>query len=282
MVGILGKSQALIADAIHSLSDFGTDIVVIIGSFFSSKPIDEDHNYGHGKIETLCSFIVGIVLLIVGFGILKTGFESIYKVLFKKEIIATPSMAALVVAIISIISKEILYQYTIYYSKKIDSSSLKANAWHHRSDSFSSIGTSIGIGGAIILGHSWTILDPIASVIVSFLIIKTAIDILKSCVNELIEVSLPKEQNDKICMIACKTDGVKNIHKLRTRRVGTSTVIDIHLRIDGDKTIKEGHEIAHSVIDNLKREFGNDLIVNTHVEPFSEETDSLKTTHHIQ
>ena len=265
--GIIGKSQALIADGIHSLSDLGTDFITICGSIFSNKPIDEDHNYGHGKIETLVSFIEGLVLFGVGLLIFKNGSESIYKVLFKNYSIPVPNIITIFIAILSIVSKEILYNYTIFYSKKVDSTSLNAKAWHHRSDAFSSIGVAVGIGGAIILGNKWTILDPIASLVVSFLIIRVAIDIIKSSVNELVEVSLPKEQNEKIYEIAHNTEGVENTHKLRTRKVGTNIVIDLQIIINGDKTIREGHKIAHKVVDNLKKEFGNEIIVNTHVEP---------------
>ena len=189
IAGFLSNSAAMIADAVHSLSDFLTDIVVMIFVRISSKEEDENHHYGHGKFETLATVIIGIVLVAVGLGIMKNGIVSIVEVA-KGNSIKSPGIIALVAAIVSIIVKEILYRYTVIKGKKLDSPSVVANAWHHRSDAFSSIGTALGIGGAIILGNKWTILDPIAAVIVSFFILKVAYQLTKAGLDELLEKSL--------------------------------------------------------------------------------------------
>lgn len=170
--GLQGRSAAMLADGVHSLSDFFTDIVVLIGFKFTEKPEDEDHNYGHGKYETLATLVISLALVFVGFKILASGISNIYGVLIQGKTLEKPGVIALVAAIISIISKELLYHYTKGIGQRIKSSAVIANGWHHRSDAFSSMGTFIGIGGAIFLGNKWIILDPIASVIVSFLSLK--------------------------------------------------------------------------------------------------------------
>ena len=194
--GILGHSAALVADAVHSLSDFATDIIVIVFVRISGKPEDEDHKYGHGKYETLATAVIGLILFAVGIGILVNGATAVGDFL-KGKVLPAPSIVALIVAAISIISKEILYRYTINEGKKLNSQAVIANAWHHRSDAFSSIGTLIGIGGAIFLGEKWRILDPIAAIVVSGFIMKVAIDLLKPCIDELLERSLPAETEQK-------------------------------------------------------------------------------------
>ena len=192
IAGILGHSAAMIADAVHSLSDFATDIVVLIFTRISNKPQDKNHDYGHGKYETLATAIIGIVLFAVGASICWNGLQAIQTV-WQGGRLPAPGMLAFAGAIISIVSKELIYRYTIHVGRKINSSAVIANAWHHRSDAFSSIGTAIGIGGAIVLGESWSVLDPMAAVVVSFFIMKVAVQLLKPCVDELTEKSLPTE-----------------------------------------------------------------------------------------
>ena len=266
IAGILGHSAAMIADAVHSLSDFATDIVVLIFTRISNKPQDKNHDYGHGKYETLATAIIGIVLFAVGAGICWNGLRAIQTV-WQGGRLPVPGMLAFAGAIISIVSKELIYRYTIHVGRKINSSAVIANAWHHRSDAFSSIGTAMGIGGAIALGESWSVLDPMAAVIVSFFIMKVSVQLLKPCVDELTEKSLPDEIEKEICLIAENTPGVSAIHNLRTRRIGNHYAIEIHHRMDGHITLYEAHAKASVIENKLKEKYGNETHVGIHVEP---------------
>lgn len=264
--GILGHSSAMIADAIHSLSDFVTDIIVLFFVRISSKPADISHKYGHGKFETLATSFIGFALLVVGVGIFVEGVGNIIAVI-KGKTLQAPGVIALVAAIISIISKELIYQYTIYCGKKLNSQAVIANAWHHRSDAFSSIGTLIGIAGAIFLGEKWRVLDPIAAVIVSLFILKVAIDILKNSLEELMEHSLSDAEEDEIMRIILSIDGVKSPHHLRTRRIGNRVAIEVHIRMNGDMTLTKAHQITTEVEQQLKLRFGENAHIGIHTEP---------------
>lgn len=266
IAGILGHSAAMIADAVHSLSDFATDIVVLIFTRISNKPQDKNHDYGHGKYETLATAIIGIVLFAVGASICWNGLQAIQTV-WQGGRLPAPGMLAFAGAIISIVSKELIYRYTIHVGRKINSSAVIANAWHHRSDAFSSIGTAIGIGGAIVLGESWSVLDPMAAVVVSFFIMKVSVQLLKPCVDELTEKSLPDEIEKEICLIAENTPGVSAIHNLRTRRIGNHYAIEMHVRMDGHLTLYEAHAKASVIENKLKEKYGNETHVGIHVEP---------------
>lgn len=266
IAGILGHSAAMIADAVHSLSDFATDIVVLIFTRISNKPQDKNHDYGHGKYETLATAIIGIVLFAVGASICWNGLQAIQTV-WQGGRLPAPGMLAFAGAIISIVSKELIYRYTIHVGRKINSSAVIANAWHHRSDAFSSIGTAMGIGGAIALGESWSVLDPMAAVIVSFFIMKVSVQLLKPCVDELTEKSLPDEIEKEICLIAENTPGVSAIHNLRTRRIGNHYAIEMHVRMDGHLTLYEAHAKASVIENKLKEKYGNETHVGIHVEP---------------
>lgn len=266
IAGFLSSSAAMIADAVHSLSDFMTDIVVMVFVRISSKEEDENHHYGHGKFETLATVIIGIVLVAVGLGIMKNGITSIIEVA-KGNTIKTPGIIALVAAIVSIIVKEILYRYTVIKGKKLDSPSVVANAWHHRSDAFSSIGTTLGIGGAILLGNKWTILDPIAAIIVSFFIFKVAYQMTKAGLDELLEKSLPKEIEKKIIEILLSFDETSSPHHLRTRRIGKSYSIEVHIRMNGAMSLYDAHQITVDIEKKLKEELHKDIFINIHMEP---------------
>ena len=266
IAGILGHSAAMIADAVHSLSDFATDIVVLIFTRISNKPQDKNHDYGHGKYETLATAIIGIVLFAVGASICWNGLQAIQTV-WQGGRLPAPGMLAFAGAIISIVSKELIYRYTIHVRPKINSSEVIAYAWHHRSDAFSSIGTAIGIGGAIVLGESWSVLDPMAAVVVSFFIMKVAVQLLKPCVDELTEKSLPDEIEKEICLITENTPGVSAIHNLRTRRIGNHYAIEMHIRMDGHLTLYEAHAKASVIENKLKEKYGNETHVGIHVEP---------------
>lgn len=264
--GILGHSAALVADAVHSLSDFATDIIVIVFVRISGKPEDEDHKYGHGKYETLATAAIGLILFAVGIGILVNGATSVGDFL-KGKVLPAPSIVALIVAAFSIISKEILYRYTINEGKKLNSQAVIANAWHHRSDAFSSIGTLIGIGGAIFLGEKWRILDPIAAIVVSGFIMKVAIDLLKPCIDELLERSLPAETEQKILELITSFPEVSSPHHLRTRRVGNHFAIEVHIRMDGQTTLEMAHHTATLIERRIKEEFGPETHIGIHMEP---------------
>ena len=266
IAGFLGHSSALVADAVHSLSDFVTDIIVIVFVKISGKPEDDDHRYGHGKYETLATALIGLALFAVGIGLLVSGATKVAEVI-KGAILPSPSMIALVAAAVSIISKEILYRYTVRVGKKLDSQAVIANAWHHRSDAFSSIGTLVGIGGAIFLGEKWRILDPIAAIVVSGFIIKVSIDLIKPAVEELLERSLPAETEKHILNIISSFPEVSSPHHLRTRRIGNHIAIEVHLRMDGKTSLEEAHKVATNVERKLKEEFGPDTHIGIHMEP---------------
>ena len=266
IAGIVGHSAALVADAIHSLSDFVTDIIVILFVKISSKPEDENHDYGHGKYETLATAIIGLILFFVGVGILVNGTNSVIGAL-RGEVLASPSIAALIIAGLSIITKEALYQYTVIKGKDLNSQALTANAWHHRSDALSSIGTLIGIGGAICLGERWRILDPIAAIVVSLFIMRVGLQLLKPCIDELLERSLPADTEQKIVDILLSFAEVSAPHHLRTRRIGNHIAIEVHIRMRGDMTLHEAHLVTQKIEAALKFEFGNTTHIGIHMEP---------------
>ena len=264
--GIAGHSAAMLADAVHSLSDFITDIVVIVFVRIAGKPEDKGHDYGHGKYETLATAIIGLLLLCVGFGIFWNGASSIYTFLRGGQL-ESPGVVALVAALVSIVSKEILYQYTVIQGKKLNSQAVIANAWHHRSDALSSIGTAIGIGGAILLGDHWRVLDPVAAVVVSFFIMKVSVRLLIPCVDELLEKSLPEDVEKEIEQTVLSFPGVSQPHHLRTRRIGNYYAIELHVRMDGQITLEEAHSTATAIENKLKEMFGKGTHVGIHVEP---------------
>lgn len=238
VAGVLGNSAAMIADAVHSLSDFLTDIVVIAFVKLSSKPADQDHDYGHGKYETVASSIIGMALVVVAVLLGWGGVEKIIQVA-KGEQLEQPGVIALVAAVLSVALKEWVFRITKKVALDVNSQALEANAWHHRSDAMSSVGTSIGIGGAVLLGKSWAVLDPIASVVVSIMILIAAFRLLRQASGELLEESLPKATEDKIESIVYQDKLVTDIHHLHTRRIGSIIAIEMHLRLPGDITLEE-------------------------------------------
>lgn len=264
--GIIGKSAAMTADAIHSLSDFLTDIVVIAFVNISGKESDENHHYGHGKFETFATLIIALVLFGVGAGILITGVGKIILSIGGNQI-EQPGMIAFWAAIISIVSKEILFRYTLKVGKEITSDAVIANGWHHRSDAFSSIGTALGISGAIFLGENWRILDPIAGVIVSFFIMKVAIDLSIPSIKELLESSLSVEITTEIEGIISSHPEIIRYHHLRTRKIGSIYAIDVHIKIDKETTFVRSHDIASELETELRNRFGKGTQTSIHTEP---------------
>ena len=268
IAGVVGRSSAMVADAVHSLSDFVTDVIVLIFVKIAGKPKDKSHDYGHGKFETFATMVIGAILIIAGLGLMANGINLIVKSCHGHEL-PQPTYLALVIAVISILSKEILYHYTLRAGIKLNSQAVRANAWHHRSDAISSFGTLVGVAGAMFLGHKWRILDPIAAVVVSFFIIKSGYDIMKPAVDELLERSLPDSEENRIREIARSVDGISHIVNLRTRRVGNTIAIDLTAKMDGSMTLCEAHDKATEAERLLRRQFGKDTIISIHMEPVS-------------
>lgn len=266
VAGVLGHSTALIADAVHSLSDFLTDIVVVVFVKIAGKPEDKDHHYGHGKYETLATAIIGASLLGVGVAICYNGACKIYQCI-AGEGIPRPGFIAFAAAIVSIVLKEWAYRFTVKTGRETGSQAVVANAWHHRSDALSSIGTAVGVGGALFLGAKWTVLDPIAAVIVSLFIIATALNLLKQTMDELMERSLPEDIENEILSIAGAEPEVSEIHHLRTRRVGNNIAMTMHLRLPGDITLYHAHEHASNIERRLRERFGSGTYIGLHLEP---------------
>lgn len=268
VAGIISNSAAMIADAVHSLSDFITDVVVIVFVKISSKPQDKSHDYGHGKFETLATLIIGIALLFIGMMILYNGASATYRCIWLGEELHRPGMIAFWAAIFSIILKEAVYQYTVFKGRNLNSQAVIANAWHHRSDAFSSIGTAVGIGGAIFLGDKWVVLDPIAAIVVSVFIINVSLKIIIKSINELLEKSLPDEIENEIIKVAESFDMVKDVHDLRTRRIGNNIAIEMHLLMDGNLSLQCTHNTTELIESELRKKYGEHTHIAIHVEPF--------------
>ena len=266
VAGIVGHSAAMVADAVHSLSDFVTDVIVLVFIHISGKPKDKSHDYGHGKYETLALTLIGVALLIVAIGILYSGAAKIY-VWANGGQLEAPGTLALWAALLSVLLKEAVYQYSMVKARQLNSQVVAANAWHHRSDALSSIGTAIGIGGAIFLGQRWTVLDPIASVVVGAFIVKVAVDLLRNGIGDLMEQSLPDAVEEEMLRIVGALPGVVNPHDLRTRRIGNHYAITLHILMDGDITLREAHNKASEVEDLLRARYGKETHVAVHVEP---------------
>lgn len=269
LAGVYGRSAAMIADGIHSLSDLLSDFVVLIFTHISSKGKDRDHSFGHGKFETLATLIVSVILLVAGAELMSGGVKSIIGAI-NGEQIPRPGYFALVAALLSIIAKELLYHATIKVGKSVDSPVVIANAWHHRSDAFSSLGSLLGIAGAIALGDRWTFLDPLASCIISIGIMFIAVKMAIPSLAELLETSLPEDIERDIVETASAVNGVKDIHELKTRRNGISFIIDAHITVDSGISIVQAHDIATDVEDVLREKFGVETQINIHVEPASD------------
>lgn len=266
VAGIFGRSAAMVADGIHSLSDLLSDAVVLIFTHISSKGKDRDHSFGHGKFETLATLIVSIILVTVGGNLMSNGIRSIIGV-FNGIEIPQPGYIALIAAAVSIASKEWLYHATVRVGKKTGSTVVIANAWHHRSDALSSIGSLIGIGGAIVLGDKWTVLDPLASCLISIAIIVVAVKMALPSLAELLETSLPEDIEQEIIRIASSVKGVNDIHDLKTRRNGISFIIDAHIVVNPEMSIVEAHDISTDVEEALRSKFGPETQLSIHVEP---------------
>ena len=264
--GLVGRSGAMIADAVHSFSDLATDVVVIAFARISAKPRDPSHDYGHGKYETLATIIISIALAVVGAGILVDSIERIRTVL-DGGLLPRPGAIALIAAAVSIVVKELLYRYTVRVGRQVQSPSVIANAWHHRSDALSSLGTLAGIGCAYFLGTKWRIADPLAALVVAIFIFKIAFDLIRTGLGELLEKSLPADVEEEILRIVTANPEIREPHNLRTRRIGASIAIEVHVRMDGQTTVEHSHDLTVDIERRLRERFGEGTMIAIHVEP---------------
>ena len=271
VAGVLGHSAAMIAYAVHSLSDFVTDLIVIVFVKISSKPEDADHAYGHGKYETLASCIIGLALIVVGVMMGYNATVKIVDVVKNGTELASPGIIALAAAVLSIVLKEWMFHLTRKVAREVDSPAVEANAWHHRSDALSSVGTAIGIGGAVLLGSKWAVLDPIAALVVSVFIVVQAAKILSNAIGQLMEKSLPRDVEQRICEIVYEEEGTSDIHHLRTRKIGSQISIELHVRMNGYLTLREVHDKSIAIEKRLRAAFGDSTYINLHVEPLKSE-----------
>ena len=262
MAGIMANSTAMLSDAIHSASDVFSTIVVIIGIKMASKKADKEHPYGHERLECVAAILLSVVLFITGLGI---GTEALKTVLSKNDTeIAVPGILALIAAIVSIVMKEGMYWYTRYYAKKIDSGALMADAWHHRSDAFSSVGALIGIGGARL---GFPIMDSIASLVIFVFIIKAAVDIFKDAMDKMIDRSCDEETENQIHACVLNHKGVRGVDMLHTRIFGNKIYVDIEIQVDASYTLKKAHGIANEVHDDIEENFPKVKHIMVHVNP---------------
>ena len=266
IAGLVGRSGAMVADAVHSFSDLATDVVVIAFARISAKPRDPGHDYGHGKYETLATIIISLALAVVGAGILVDSIERI-RIVLDGGLLPRPGAIALVAAVVSIVVKEILYRYTVRVGRQIQSPSVIANAWHHRSDALSSLGTLVGIGCAYFLGSKWRIADPVAALLVAVFIFKIAFDLIRNGLGELLEQSLPEDVEQEILQIVTANPEIREPHNLRTRRIGASIAIEVHVRMDGQMTVEHSHDLTVEIERRLRERFGEGTMIAIHVEP---------------
>lgn len=264
--GVAGHSAAMVSDAVHSLSDLLTDFVVLAFVRVSGRPKDASHDYGHGKFETMASLLIGIFLAAAAIGIVVSGAVKLSSWL-QGEDIPAPGRMALWAALLSIAAKELLFRYTDAQGRKLDSPALRANAWHHRSDALSSIGAAIGIAGALLLGDRWTVLDPLASIVIGAMLVKVAWDMLGPSFGELTDSSLPAETEQEIIGMIQDIPGICEPHNLRTRRIGRLIAAEVHIRLDGNQSLSEAHEKASEVERRFKERFGRESHIIVHMEP---------------
>ena len=270
VAGFYGRSQALVADAIHSLTDTTTDIAVIAGSHYWDRPPDEDHPYGHRRLETLVSVFIGIMLAAAGAGI---GWQALATLHEKHG--EPPGWIALLAAMISIVVKEIIYRWTAAAGRRVKSPALAANAWHHRTDAISSLPVLLAVGGAMVF-PSWSFLDRVGAAVVSIFILHAAWKIVWPGISELIDVGAPKEIQKNIYTVALKNKRVKEVHKIRTRYISTSIQVDLHIVVDGEISVREGHDIADDVRDRIVEEIAEVVDVVVHVDPPEAALESIK------
>lgn len=269
VAGLIGNSSAMMADAIHSLSDLVSDVVVLVMVRVSSKAADKGHDYGHGKYETLATVIVAIMLLVVGAELMVSGLQKINVVMAGGEL-PVPGIIALVAALVSILVKELLYQWTARVGKRVNSPAMISNAWHHRTDALSSIGSALGIGGAMLLGGQWAVLDPLVCCAISIFIIVISVKMIMPALHELTEGSLPEEVEDDVVSLITSVEGVDNVHELKTRRNGPTIIISAHIVVDPKMTVSEAHHITVLAENAVRSKYGKETLISIHIEPDEE------------
>lgn len=267
IAGLMGASAAMVADAIHSASDFATDFAVLIGMRLAQRPQDHDHPYGHGKYETLAAVIIGVSLCGVGLSISLHAIHASYLALWANQWPELPSVVTLIVGGVSILMKELLYQWTARVALHSHNDALLANAWHHRSDALSSIAAVLGIAAAVSLGGKWVLLDSFIACIIGVFLIVIAWKIIRTSIEKLLEQGMSIQENNHILELIASVPNVVEPHHLRSRRVGTVAVIEIHFRVDPEMTVAKGHAIATQIEHLLHQAYGEDAIITLHVEP---------------
>ena len=271
LAGVFGHSQVLIADAVHSLSDMSTDAAVLIGSRYWHQPADNDHPYGHAKLETLITLLIGAALALVGFELVSNAIMSLYGIIFKNDVQAIPNGWALTAAICSILLKEWLFRITAAAGKKAHSTAVVANAWHHRSDALSSIPAALAVGTTLILGEKFAFLDPIGTIVVGLMIFYTAFEIIRPTFNSLMDASGGVELTDKINNEVLSINGVQGVHKIRTRPLGAALYgVDLHVQVDPNMNVRDAHYLSHQIQNELRSKFTEIVDTTVHVEPGQE------------
>lgn len=260
--GIVGHSGAMVSDAVHSLSDVLATFIAFLGVRLSKKPADQEHPYGHERFECVASLILGVILLVTGLGIGKVGIEKI--IAGNYGMLAVPSTIALVAAVVSIVTKEAMYWYTRYNAQKLNSAAFMADAWHHRSDAFSSVGSLIGIGGAML---GIPVLDPIASLVICLFILKVAYDILKDSISKMLDSSCGKDYEEKLSDYITAQDGVIRVDALRSRMFGNKVYVDLTIQVDGDLPLRDAHTVAERVHNNVEQAFQDIKHIMIHLNP---------------
>ncbi len=270
LAGIMGNSTAMVADAIHSLSDLVSDVVVVVMVKISNKGIDKSHSYGHGKFETLATVAISLLLLGAGGELIFSSIRQINTMLQEKATPTPPEAMALWAALLSILVKEILYRVTNTVGKRVNSPAVISNAWHHRTDALSSVASAVGIGGAMLLGGRWVILDPIIGGLISIFIIVIAFRMISPALHELTEGALPEESEQQITRQILSVEGVKNVHCLKTRRNGPCIILSAHIVVDPNITVAEAHEITVKAEHSVRETFGQETQISIHVEPYED------------
>lgn len=260
--GITGHSGAMISDAIHSLSDVVTTFIALFGVKISQRPADKSHPYGHERLECVAALILGLILALTGIGVGKVGLDNIFTKDYHS--LSIPGTIALVAAILSIIGKEAMYWYTRYYAKMINSAAFMADAWHHRSDALSSVGSLIGIGGAML---GFPVLDSVASVIICLFILKVAYDILKDAITKMLDTSCDADYEQELTNYIASQKDVIRVDMLQSRMFGNKVYIDLEIAVDGNKSLRDAHEVAHRVHNNVENTFPNIKHIMIHVNP---------------
>lgn len=266
VAGMLGKSSAMMADAIHSLSDLVSDVIVLVMVKVSSRGRDKGHDYGHGKFETLATAAVSLILLVVGARLMQDGVSKILSVVHG-TMIPVPGRIALWAALVSIAVKEILYQWTARVGRRCKSPAIVTNAWHHRTDALSSIGSAIGIAAAIMFGGRWAVMDPVVCCMISIFIIIIAVKMALPALNELTEASLPDDIEEEMQEIIRSVPGVENVHAMKTRSIGPNYIVESHIVVRPDMSVADAHAITAVAEERLRARFGQKTQISLHVEP---------------